>query len=379
MKSTDDYLEEVLQNLNKIESVSFHSTKEGWNPGDTAATYIVQHYVEAYKNPLDTTIGVSWVDLDEKDRTHLEFAYDGKMRTLIYDDVKGMVIDSFKVRKLPFRPVNTPFYFQARNIIQYALETNDSLILERENMKEFVYLKLTILEDRQVEFFGKAHYIPESPYSFGDPTSIYELWIDKSSKLPYKYRREMSHNISVESVSNQTINKLKIEEFNASAYFPKNYEIRQYGESKKESSPNILLGKMAPDWQLTNPDGRIISMSDLESKVILVQFTSVSCGPCKASIPFLKQLDSEYKKEDFDLVAIESTSSNSNVLGNYMNRNDFEYKFLLSTKQVLEDYSIKSFPVFFVLDKDRMIIQVINGYSVGSTDNKIREAINQLI
>ena len=301
------------------------------------------------------------------------------MRTLIYDDVKGMVIDSFKVRKLPFRPVNTPFYFQARNIIQYALETNDSLILERENMKEFVYLKLTILEDRQVEFFGKAHYIPESPYSFGDPTSIYELWIDKSSKLPYKYRREMSHNISVESVSNQTINKLKIEEFNASAYFPKNYEIRQYGESKKESSPNILLGKMAPDWQLTNPDGRIISLSDLESKVILVQFTSVSCGPCKASIPFLKQLDSEYKKEDFDLVAIESTSSNSNVLGNYMNRNDFEYKFLLSTKQVLEDYSIKSFPVFFVLDKDRMIIQVINGYSVGSTDNKIREAINQLI
>ena len=189
----------------------------------------------------------------------------------------------------------------------------------------------------------------------------------------------MSHNISVESVSNQTFNKLKIEEFDASAYFPKNYEIRQYGESKKESNPDILLGKMAPDWQLTNPDGRIISLSDLESKVILVQFTSVSCGPCKASIPFLKQLASEYKKEDFDLVAIESTSSNSNVLSNYMNRNDFEYKFLLSTKQVLEDYSIKSFPVFFVLDKDRMIKQVINGYSIGSTDNKIREAINQVI
>jgi len=375
---TEKYVEEVLKHLNKVESVSFISKKEAWNPGDTAAVYSVHQYIEAYNNPLDTTIGVSWVDLNGNDK-HMEFAYDGKIRVLVYEEVKGLVLDSFKVRQLPFRPIFPPFYFYVKSLMQYALETNDSIAIEHKNMEDIAYIKLTIFEDRQVEFFGKAHYIPESPYSFGDPTSIYELWIDKPTKLPYKYRREMSHSINSESVSNPKFNQLKIEEFDVTDYFPKDYEIRQYGESKKERSPNILLGKTAPHWQLTNPDGKNIDLNDIESQVILVQFTSVSCGPCRASIPFLKQLASEFRKEDFDLVAIESTSSNSNVLSNYMNRNDFEYKFLLSTKQVLEDYSIKSFPVFFILDKDRMIKQVINGYSAGSTDNKIREAINQLI
>jgi len=379
IKTTEDYLEEVLKNLNKIESASYFSEKEGWNPGDTAATYLVQHYVEAYNNPQDTTIGASWVDLNQNDKMHLEFAYDGKMRTLIHDDIKGMVIDSFTFRKLPFRPVNPPFYCNTKNIIQYALETNDSIVLERQTEKDFVYIKLTIFEDRQVEFFGKAHYIPESPYSTGDPTSRYELWIDQSTSLPYKYRREMSHNISVESVSNTTFNKLMIEDFSASEYFPKNNEVRQYGESKKESNPDMLLGKKAPDWQLTNPDGGMISLSDLESKVILLQFTSVSCGPCKASIPFLRQLTTELNKEDFDLIAIESTSTNSNVLRSYRNRNDFDYKYLMSTKQVLKDYSVKSFPVFFVLDRDRIIKEVINGYSAESTDIMIRELIDQLL
>ena len=113
-------------------------------------------------------------------------------------------------------------------------------------MGEEIYLKLIIYEDRKVEFFGKAHYIPKNPYTF-DPTSIYELWIDKKSNLPRKVRREMSHNISVSSVSEFEFNKLRLENFVASDYFHKDYEIRQYGQKKNKKHPNTLKGKKAPD------------------------------------------------------------------------------------------------------------------------------------
>ncbi|MEZ5010123.1 MAG: hypothetical protein R2744_00045 [Bacteroidales bacterium] len=59
-----------------------------------------------------------------------------------------------------------------------------------------VFMRLTIHEEEQVEFFGKA-YMPPSPYTYGDNPSVYELWIDKETDLPYKIRREMSHDISV--------------------------------------------------------------------------------------------------------------------------------------------------------------------------------------
>lgn len=376
--TSKEYLSKVLINLEKIESATFWVTAEAWNPGDTAATYVVNQYVESYRNPSDTTIGTSWANFYTEQKTHLDFAYDGKMRAIIYDDVKNVVIDSFKVRQLPFRPILPPFFNYAENIIRYIIENNDSTFVEQKDLGEEIYIKLMIYEDRQVEFFGKAHYIPENPYTF-DPTSIYELWINKKSNLPQKVRREMSHNISVSSVYDFEFNKLKLENFTASDYFPKDYEISQYGQKGKESQPNALIGKTVPDWTLQSDDNQDISLSDFKSKVLMIQFTSVSCGPCKASIPFLKKLSKDYKKTDFDFVAIECTSKNSNVLKSYRSRNDFDYKFLLSTKDVLKAYSITSFPVFLIIDENRKIINVINGYSEEKTDKEIRTLINDLI
>ncbi len=376
--TSTDYLKQVVKRMEKIESATFWVQAENWHPGDTAASNVYNQYVESYRNLSDSTIGSSWATFESEDKSHLEFAYDGEMRALIYDDVKGIVIDSFKVRKSPFRPISPPFFNYTENIIKYILDNNDSTLLVQKDLGEEIYLKLTIYEDRQVEFFGKAYYVPKNPYTF-DPTSIYELWIDKKSNLPRKVRREMSHSISVSSVSDYEFNKLQLENFVASDYFPKGYEIRQYEQKRKKSQPNKLIGEKAPEWTLQTDYKNDISLSDLKSKVLMIQFTSVSCGPCKSSIPFLKELSKDYKKDDFDFVAIECTSKNTNVLKSYMKRNDFDYKLLLSTKDVLKKYSITSFPVFFILDENRVVNKVISGYGKEKTDKEIRTVINEMI
>lgn len=375
--TSKDYLKKVLKNLEEIESATYWDKSESWCHGDTAASLIINQYVESYRNSTDTTIGSSWAVFENEQKTHLEYAYDGKMIASIYDDVKGIVIDSFKVRQLPFRPVSPPFFNYTENIIRYIIENNDSTFLEQKDLGEEIYVKLTIYENRQVEFFGRAHFIPENPYTF-DPTSIYELWINKKTNLPQKVRREMSHDISVSSVSDVEFNKLKIENFVASDYFPKDSEIRQYGQKGKASQPNELIGKKAPDWTLQTEEKQDIALSDLKSKVLMIQFTSVSCGPCRASIPFLNQLTAAYKKDDFDFVAIECTSKSLNALKNYQNKNGINYKFLLSTKNVLEEYKIKSYPVFFILDKDYIVQKVIDGYGSGKTDAEIKAIIDEM-
>jgi thiol-disulfide isomerase/thioredoxin len=377
--TSTDYLREVLNNLNKIESVTYNSIGENWNPGDTAASQINYSFVKEYNNPSDTTIGAKFVMLNQNDTSKLEFCYDGQMRALVYNDEKRIVLDSFIVNPLPFRPLTPPFFNYAKSIIRYAIETSDSASLVIKDLNDAVYLKLTIFEENQVEFFGKAYHMPLTPYTFDDNTSIYELWIDKSNNLPYKVRREMSHNISVTSCKDVELNKINIKDFKAASYFPDDYIIQSYRTGGAPLKKNDLLGKKAPGWTLQTAEKLQFSLTDFKSKVLMVQFTSVSCGPCRASIPFLKELDTIYKKDDFDFAAIESTSNNTNVLTNYMNRNGFEYKFLLSTKEVLKSYSINSFPVFFILDENRVIRNVINGYGKGTTDSEIIAAINELI
>jgi len=374
-----DYLKKVLNKLETVESATYSNTNELWFPGDTTASDIYYYSVKEYANPSDTTIGSTFVSLHQDDAASLRSCYDGQMRALVYNDEKRIVLDSFNINPKPFRPLTPPFFNYTKSILRYALETRDSISLDMKDLKDSVYLKLTIHEENQIEFFGKAFRMPINPYSFGDNTSIYEIWINKANNLPYKVRREMSHNISVTICENFELNHTDIKDFKASDYFPDDYKIETYRIGGKRKTKNELIGKEAPHWTLQTADKSTFSLSDLKSKVTMIQFTSVSCGPCKASIPFLKELSASYNKDDFDFVAIESTCRNTNVLKNYMNRNDFEYKFLLSTKEVKKSYSINSFPVFFILDENRIIKNVINGYGKGNTDNEIRNIINELI
>ncbi len=377
--TSTDYLKKVVNNLETIESAKYTGIMENWYPGDTAASGIYSSLVKEYDNPSDTTIGSKFVKLNSSDTSILEFCYDGEMRALVYNDEKRIVLDSFNVNPMPFRPLTPPFFNYAKSILTYALESKDSISLDIKDINEFVYLKLTIFEDKKVEFFGKAFYMPRNEYDFGETTSSYELWIDKTNDLPYKIRREMFDQISVTICENFELNAIDIKDFKASDYFPDDYRIQSYGSGGSRKKKNELIGKEAPGWTLQTGDKLPFSLTDLKSKVTMIQFTSVSCGPCKASIPFLKELPSNYKKEDFDFVAIECTSRNTNVLKTYMKQNRFDYKFVLASKEVLKDYSIRSYPVFFILDENRIIRNVIYGYGKGSTENEIKNIINEMI
>lgn len=246
-----------------------------------------------------------------------------------------------------------------------------------EDLGDAVHLKLEIFGKKPLEFFGKAYYYG-FPFVFDDDFSRYDIWISKSNDLPYKVNREQPYEIYSRTCSNVELNKLDINDFVLTDFFQSDYKVVPYSIGKRTKKSNFL-NKKAPDWILVDADNNTIALKNLKSKVLLLQFTSVSCGPCKASIPFLKQLQTEYVLEDFDFVAIETNTKNSNVLKNYQHRNRFDYKFLMSNKEVNKHYQVQAVPVFFILNENRIIRNVIHGYSKDSVDKQIRNAINELI
>lgn len=377
--NSTDYLKKVLNNLEKIESATYSELRESWQPGDTVATSIFCRLVNEFSNPVDSTIGANYVSFDCDVPTKLEFAYDGKVRVLVYHDEKSIIIDDFTEKPLPFRPLSPPFFNYTKNIIQYILTTKESIVVDLKEFGDCYFIKLVINEDKQIEFFGKAYHMPENPYNKDGTTSIYELWINKSSNLPYRVRREMSHNISVTTCLNAEFNKLFIADFSVYDYFPANYEIRKYG-MKRERKESDLIGKKAPDWILYDKNEQSISLADLKGKVSLIQFTGIGCGPCQASIPFLKELREKYSKDKFELIAIEGWRRKPHSLQNYSKRNELNYNLLCGTDEVIKDYQTSSFvPVFFILDQEQIIRNVINGYSEEAAKQEILNSIAELL
>lgn len=376
-KSKNDYLRVVLDNLQQITSASYYDMIESYAPGDTSPAFTSLRYYKEFRNPADTTIGSSYVWLEPFDTSRLVYYYDGKANAYLNWTEKTIPVDSFQNNNLPFRPLSPPFFNRTENIIKYVLETKDTVTTTLVDFGDSLLFKLSIYSNQQVEFFGKPYHL-NNPYSHGNEISKYEIWINKSNNLPYRLRREMSHDISISNCRNIKVSTDKNLEFQPTDYFPSDFAIISKNRAGS-TIKNDLLGKFAPEWVLKDANDNTFSLRQIKSKSILLEFTSVSCGPCLASIPFLKKLVTEYSQNDFDFISIESWTKNSNVLKSYQRRNNFNYKFVMSNDDVTKNYQIRAVPVFYILDKSQVIRKVIVGYREGTTDQEIRNALKELI
>jgi thiol-disulfide isomerase/thioredoxin len=374
--SKDEYLKKVLSNLEPIKSATYYSTVSGSAPGDTTKFVTYAYYRKEYTNPADSFIGSAFAWFLPEDTSEMYYFYDGLAQAYIDKENKTVEVDSFQTNKLPFRPIGPPLFNYTKSIIKYALETNDSISTRLMDFGDSVLFSLAVYGDTQVEFFGKPVY-NKNPYGTGKEVSRYDIWINKSDNLPYSYRRNMSHSTSWETCTNVKFSNRGIKNFTPSHYFPPDFKIEVRG--KGEQKIIDMSGKVAPDWTLKNFEGATVALKDLKSKILIIEFTGIGCGPCHASIPFLKQLKTDYKSEILEIVSIETWSKNIEGIKRYYINNNLNYKYLISSLEVVKAYQVRAVPVLFILDKNRLIRKVISGYEKDTTDNEIRDIVNALL
>lgn len=378
--SENDYLRIVSEKLDQIKSVTYLSTRVSSAPGDTAKfSEPSEKYYKIFINQADTLVGSGSATFSIDDTTKMTDFYDGKVRGKVNWEEQFVKVDSFKTHPYPFRLVHYPFYTKINEIIKYALTTTDSIKTDFKDFGDSVFFSLKII-NKHVYFHIKPiviknEYIPE------DEISQFDIWFSKKENMPYRMRSKWHHTTFFESCQNAIFNFDKDTALIASSYFPSYFEVRYVDPyaPKQEEQKEDLVGKIAPRWILKDTDLNEVRFSDLENKVLLIQFTGVGCGPCHQSIPFLKQLVEDYKTKDFEFISIETWSNNMEGLRRYQKNNDFNFRFLNSSDEVSKSYNVTSVPVFFVIDENRIIQKVIRGYSKETTDKEIKESIDKYL
>ena len=375
--SEKEFLAEVSGNLGKIKSATYFSTVTASAPGDTMKfSEPWTQFVKIFINPDDTFVGSGSLLYQGEDTTAMTDYYDGLSRGSVNFEEHYVKIDSFRNDPYPFRLVHYPFYTKINEIIKYSLTTTDSISTVFGDYGDSLYFGLKIYN--QHVYFHIRPIVIKNEYIPEDEISQFDIWFRKDDGMPYRMRSRWHHTTFFEECHGARFNTTRDTFFTATDYFPEGFEIVQL---KRDIKPvtSTMTGMTAPDWTLRDPDEKLVGLKDLKSKVVMIQFTGLACGPCHLSLPFLRQLASEYGEGDFTLVSIETWSNNLEGIRRYTTANNLTNLFLLSEEEVTKAYGVKSVPQFFILDEKRVIRKVISGYSKEATDSEIRAAIGALI
>lgn len=117
------------------------------------------------------------------------------------------------------------------------------------------------------------------------------------------------------------------------------------------------VGNLAPDFQLQNPSGQAVSLSQFRNRPVLLNFWASWCGPCREEMPLIQGIFEDKAWSDKGLVILGiDLGEDSVTVERFMKSNGLSFPVLLDTKQnVAEKYNIRAIPTTFFIDEDGII------------------------
>jgi len=142
-------------------------------------------------------------------------------------------------------------------------------------------------------------------------------------------------------------------------------------EKKLIEKANGTVGKLAPDFELTDMNGKQYRLKDLKGKVVVLNFWFTTCVPCIAEMPELNSIKEKYK--DREIVFLGLGRDPAGLIKDFLKKHVFDYTLLPDAINAAEAYSISIYPTSIVIDRTGTIRYV----QVTGTD--IRESLSREI
>ena len=121
-------------------------------------------------------------------------------------------------------------------------------------------------------------------------------------------------------------------------------------------------GSTAPDFTLTDLQGRSLRLSDLRGKAVILNFWATWCPPCKQEIPWFVDLQKRYGAQGLQVVGVSMDDGDQKNVATFAAQNSINYPILLGTENVAQQYGgVDYLPTTFYITRDGAVLGRVFG------------------
>ena len=133
-------------------------------------------------------------------------------------------------------------------------------------------------------------------------------------------------------------------------------QFRTEGLAEGQTAPNFALPTLAGDEN--------IALEDLRGQVVLVNFWSAACPPCREEKPHIQRVYDELNEAGFTVLAV-NLNDRLDMAQSYLDENQLTFPVVRDDGAVSQLYEVQFIPKSLLIDKEGIIRHV----QVGPVDD----------
>ncbi|REG87862.1 TlpA disulfide reductase family protein [Winogradskyella sediminis] len=151
-----------------------------------------------------------------------------------------------------------------------------------------------------------------------------------------------------------------------------------------QKKSRVEIGKIAPNFKGTTPNGTTVSLNEVKGKVTIIDFWAAWCGPCRRENPNVVKIYNTYHNDGLEIigVSLDGARGQKNPKQAWIDaiaKDNLTWTQVSSLQYfkdpIAELYNINAIPATFILDAEgKIVAKNLRGYAL---EAKVKELLSQ--